>query len=180
MSSLSVPPVATSEIVARAVTDLTIVNSTAETDIFSVTVPANTMGIDKILRATILGELKNDSGVSQTFRLRIKFGGTVLYDYDATAEDDSDRRACLFLLWLANQNASNDQIGGGFMSLGQASPATVGIGAIDTGIERENIIRGIDVAIDTTVDQTFVITGAFAVADVDLEYTRRFAILEVM
>lgn len=57
---------------------LQLVNSVTETDMFSFSVPANTLGTGRRLRLTLVGRYRNESGASRTITGRVKFGGTTM------------------------------------------------------------------------------------------------------
>jgi hypothetical protein len=94
-----------------------ITGTTTETTLASVTIPANAMGANGIVRVTT-GWSHNSSASSKT--LRVKFGGTTFGSGNITTNATTrDQRQ------IANRNATNSQIGtattlGGFASSGSA------------------------------------------------------------
>lgn len=60
-------------------------NTTTETTLKSVTLPANIIGPTLGVSFNLFGFLGNNSGVARTFRLRMKLGATTIFDYTSTA-----------------------------------------------------------------------------------------------
>jgi hypothetical protein len=84
-------------IVARGETQVDVVNTTTETNLFSYTIPANTLrGGDRLLiRAA--GSIRNASAGAVTYRWRLKLGATTLLDSGTVSiATDANRRRWVF------------------------------------------------------------------------------------
>lgn len=57
---------------------VTVSNTTAETSIYSYSLPANTLGTEGILRIVVSGTYLNNSGANRTQTVRFKYGGTTM------------------------------------------------------------------------------------------------------
>jgi hypothetical protein len=56
----------------------TVVNTSAETGVYSFSVPGGTLGTNRVLRVTILGDYFNNTGSGRTFTFRFKYGATTI------------------------------------------------------------------------------------------------------
>lgn len=175
-------PASVPVVLDRTVTDSDVTNTTTETTVFTKTIPANAMSTNRVLHLIFIADYLNNNATSATLTIRIKFGGTTAWadSVDASAINAS-RRPFTLELWLANQNASNDQVGGGLIMLGAAAGATTGIGDFDTDeIESVTPFTTIDLAIDTTANQDLVVTAQWDVTQTTTSFKRRFAVLEII
>ncbi|MCI0558813.1 MAG: hypothetical protein MN733_09975 [Nitrososphaera sp.] len=169
----------------REVTDITILNTTTETTIFSHTVPANTMGQNKFLHLIIIGDLlQNSTATNGT--VRIKFGGTIMWqDASGNFSADADRRGFFLDLWLTNSSATAVQIAGGFIvdqDLGSVpGPPTTGIaGNLDDADMAGTAIISDNGNADTTAAATLEVTWQWGAAGASTEFIRRLAILQLV
>lgn len=164
------------DVIDREITDLTVANTITETDIFTHSVAANSMGTTGMLMLNLVASLlDNATGV---LTVRVKFGGTTIFQDDFVAFANSvDRHPIFMELWLANQGATNDQTGGGQINAGDPGGATTGIGNLSGVIEAGSSVVFADSAIDTTTAQTFAVTVQWSAADANLSFIRRCAVL---
>lgn len=162
----------------REMTDLSVVNSTTETDILTHSVPANAMGTNRALDALILMRGQINPLVDGQYTLRVYFGGTVIFE-DVRLFTSSTNTAAFYIRFLlGNQNATNDQIGAGFYGgLRETSPATGIAGNLANADWEGTPIISANSAIDTTVAQTFRITFQMDEAHATFSFNRKMAIL---
>lgn len=169
-------------VVARDTTDVSVVNTTSVTAVFTGTVPANSMGTSGVVRCTIVGEFFNNSGASRNFSVRIAFGGTT--DYQDTAVNvpaSTSTRGCRIVFEIVNRGATNSQALGGLIVLGAAGAVTTGI-AGDLGTSASQVsqpIVGSNLTVTTTVNRDVVVSVIHAAADANLSFTKRYALLEL-
>lgn len=164
----------------REVTDLTVANTTVETDIFNHSIPGNTIGTEGVVRAVIVGDMLKNNVVGETLTVRVYLGATTLFDdvIGAAIPISASRRPFMMEFWLANQNATNDQHGGGYVLLGTAGGATTGIGNFNTDeIGTNASIVGVASAIDTTVAAVFRVSVQWSVASANNSFIRLFGLL---
>lgn len=123
---------------ARSAVQVPLTGTTVETALATVSVPANAMGANGILRITPLVSNNNSAGTKTT---RVRFGGLAgtIYQSSAATTTLSTRLQCQ----IHNRNATNSQVG--------ASTAITGFG----------VAAGAPVtsALDTTAAQDIVISG---------------------
>lgn len=173
-------------VIDRATADLDIVNTTVETTLYSFAVPANALGTNGLLRFTVFGDYLNNSGAGETMTLRIKFGGTTLYqDVTGSIAAATARRPFRIVGEIGNKGATNVQFLVAHWELGAAGSATTGIGDIGAGgatgeIGQHVVASAGDAAIDTTLAATLDITIAHSVASLSISMRRKYAVLELI
>jgi hypothetical protein len=166
-------------IVGRDVAVANINNSAATTSIYSVKVPANALGTDRILRTRILGEYFHSVGATATMNLRIGLSTTTMYQ-DATAAIavSANSRPMFLNLDLVNQNSQSVQVLGGKMEMG-AGGATTGEGDAATAAPTDVVIRGVG-AVATSSDVTFDVFITHSVASTLVRFTKWYGYSEIV
>lgn len=98
-------------VIDRDVTQAEVVNTAAETTIYSFSVPGGTLGLDRALRLTLLADYLNNSGVVQNFTVRVKFGTTTIGTFSASGDIpvDTNRRIFKLVTDVSAANATNAQ-----------------------------------------------------------------------
>lgn len=157
-------------VVDKDVTVQDVVNTTTETTVYSFTVPGGTLSTNRALRLTLIGDYLNNTGSSQDFQFKLKYGGT-LYGYmllnagNQVPTDGGDFRHSLQCEWiLSAANATN----------AQASVATIALGAIGTatgggGVPFRSYESGrTNGTIDSTADQALIVTFQHGAANANL------------
>jgi hypothetical protein len=163
----------------REATTVDIVSSTTETDIFSFTVPANTLDTSRALRLTCQGDYLNNNATTATLTLRVKFNAVVSYQdaVDASAISATRRPWTLSVVMAAN-NATNAQTFGGVWLLGTAGGATTGLGDMDTDeLESVTPFSGTG-TVDQTAARTFNVTAQLDVNAATFSFRRHWCGLE--
>ena len=166
--------------VARTASLLDVVNSVAETSLFSFSVPANALGTNRMLRLTLFGDYLNNSGATRTVTFKAKYGATTLFN-DATLAlaASASRRPFRFELQLANQGATNAQVLSGLISLGLAGGTTSGLGDLSALPALMNHIFGASVE-DSTAAKTLDVTATHSAANASISIRRQYACLELV
>lgn len=111
------------------------VDDTAENTFVTLTIPANSMGLNGVLQIRTRWSYVN-SATSKT--MRIKFGGTNFQEIVTTTTV-----ALTLITAIQNRNATNSQIG--------AAVGVIGFGSATTGL--------VTAAVNTAADVTLLITG---------------------
>lgn len=152
-------------------TDITVVNTTVETDLYAFTVPANTMGSLGMLHLVAYGTYLNNSGANRILNLRMRFGGNsvVLIDFDSLGAG-SGTRSWKFEGWIANNNLTNAQTG--FARAFITAPN-------DDALFGSDGARRATAAINTTVDQIIKLQAKHSVADANLNIILEQAMLAI-
>lgn len=150
--------------------DSEVVNDTTETSIFSGTVPAGTLGTNNLLILRQIGDFLNNTGVNQTYTLRVKFGGTTIHTFTSVSwVTDINRRSSLATVFLGGQNATNSQRS--MMEHKQGGPGS-DTGTANTGNDHNTSVNK-SIAVDSTVDQTLQVTVQLPAASANLAFRRR-------
>ena len=163
--------------IARAAALLDIVNTLAESTVFSATVPANTLGTDRAVRALLIADYLNNTLANQTLRLKVKLGATTLYD-DITGAlaTNAARRAVRIEAVIAAQNSASVQSLGGSVSVSAAGGTTSGLGDL-AGVTVYTPLTGV-AAENSGNALTFAITITHSAANGALSFRRQYAVLE--
>jgi hypothetical protein len=86
---IDIPAIGTSRVLDRDVTLVEVVNTTTETTVYTFELPANTLGTDRMLRLTLLGDTLHNSGLGPVKTVRVKLGATTVATCMATHTGDS-------------------------------------------------------------------------------------------
>lgn len=166
-------------VLSREMTDIAVVNSTTETDIFNFSVPANAMSTNRMLYLQILLHFLKNDAASITFTVRLYFGGTVIFADDQVFAGSSANTHGLSLnYYIGNQGATNDQSGGGYALRRVLVNPTTGIaGDVSSALIAGGPLVPADGVIDTTAAATLRATLQMSVASATADFTRKMAIL---
>jgi hypothetical protein len=159
----------------RTTSDLDIVSSAAETTLYSVTVSANAMSTDRLVQMLIEGDFLNNTGSNQTFVLKVKFGGTTVFeDTTATLATSGIRRITSIEVLLMAVSASAQEGNLKMFFGGAAADPAVGKGSITdtTAVYLGELETG---TIDTTSNQDLAVTIALSAASANYSLRRRRA-----
>lgn len=102
-------------------------SDTAETTVFTYTVPGGTLSTNKMLRVTLLGDYFNNSGGASTFTVRAKFGGTTFFSANPSLAALATRRQLVVQVTLAAFNSASLQVGTGSLYTDNNGDATNGV-----------------------------------------------------
>ncbi len=151
--------------------EVEVINTAALTTVYNFVVPAGSLGTNRLLRVGMIADyLNNDLFSARGIRMRIRFGGAILYDSAsaATAIGNSPRRrAVLMEVDISNRDDVDRQIGGGFFVVGLDAIPTAGVGAIAdlatadrTGGEFATEATGLDTSVAQTMEISIAHSGA--------------------
>jgi hypothetical protein len=93
----------------RDVTATVVTNTITETSVYSVSVPANTLGTFRRIRLFMRGEFTNSSGGNSTPTLKLKFGGTTIATFAPVLSSSATSRLWTLLANIIAENATNAQ-----------------------------------------------------------------------
>jgi hypothetical protein len=133
--------------------DLDIVSTVAETTLYSVTIPANSMGANGTARLMTYGDIRGNTSGDCTCTFRAKFGGSTLTSFANNYINNAVRGALNIDLIIINQGATNAQV----VVFGISEDAGDAGGAAATAYPTP-----VTAAIDTTVDQALMVTAQWA------------------
>ena len=122
---------------------------------YSYTVPANTLSTNKMLRLTFIGDYLNDSGVTRSVTVRIKYGATTIGSIaQGGLTTTPSRWGLLFTTEMSANNATNAQVARTNWSVTNAGDVTgVASGLLANRVSVHNAI-----AEDSTAAQNLVVT----------------------
>lgn len=149
-------------------TTVAVANTSTETNLLNQNITANAMGINGLLHIVCSGWYLNDSGGSETFTMRFKFGGTTLWEDDSVSfSDNTIRRPVHMEFWLKNMNSASSQKLTGTYMIGNASDSPFGFSdlGVVTTFPHGTINGIINSAINTTSTQALVISIDHSGAD---------------
>ena len=156
-------------------------SSNAENTAFSYTVPANFMGANGAIRVRIYGTLLNNTGNNRTVRLRLKFGGTTLYDdTSGNLGSSGNRRAFWIEFTIMNAGATNSQKLAGFLTISANGAPTVGMGEVTNTNTLNSTVFGIASSADTTTDTDVEVTAQLSNSSANLVWRTEMAIVELL
>lgn len=162
-------------------TDLDVTSTVTETDVLNYSVPANALGANGTLRVHFQGDYLGIAAAASSLRIRVYFGSTTLYDdTSAVITTNASRRPFFLRLLLVNQNATNDQSGGGYVNLGAPGGATTGVGDLQTAPFFHTPIVFADAAVSTTSAQTFRISIMHSQNSPNVSFRRRAARVDLV
>lgn len=137
--------------------ETTITNTTVETQVYSFTIPAGTMGANDVIGFDTWGDMTNSSGATDTITMRVKLGGTTILAL-AFGVNTGTVNPMLLRGVIKNTGVTNAQRGSGIESC--ANGATTQFGTA---------------TIDMTVAQPFVITFQHGTANANNTYVHRLS-----
>lgn len=177
----AVPPAPVSSTVYRKYTTTSLANSSSPADLFNseITIGANVMTATGSARIRASGSYLNNTagGVSETIRL--KLGGTTLWDSGAfNVTQHAQARALHLDIWIQALNATNAQRAGGEVQLSTNGTATTGFGVGATG-GHPIVMQGIASTIDMTSARSLVFEWQHASASASISAQIDWAIIEV-
>lgn len=161
----------TPRVLDRDVITANVVNTVTETVVYSFSVPGGTLGTNRMLRLTYIGDYLNNSGSGAAFDMRVKFGGTTLIDYQATSiASNASRRDLLLGVDISAKNATNAQVVSGRLGgtvATMAGSATI-TSILGTNGSTENKVVINSLALDSTTALTLEITIQHGVANANI------------
>lgn len=109
----------------------TTASSSTEFDMLNYSVPANLLGTNGSIKVRVSGYVLQNQVTATDFTLRIKFGGTTLYQSTIAAMAQSAiNKPWILEFEIGNKNATNSQGMAGKMIMNDASTPTTGEGSI--------------------------------------------------
>lgn len=160
----------------RVTADTDVVNTAVETNFYSFSVPANTLGTNRAIMLIALGDYLQNGGGARDITLRAKWSGQEYFSLAFNGVPaGASRRGWRIITVIMAHGATNDQIGdtvyqdhGAGSALGTANLNTSYANAHDT------------LAVDSTVAQTLVLTAQHSLADAAMSFRLRTARLVVL
>lgn len=156
-----------SGVLDRDVTTADVVNTTVETVVYSFSVPGGTLGTNRALRLTLIGDYLNNSGADSTLTLRATFGGTPIHGATAVViATSASRRAIRYEAMLSANNATNAQVTTVQYVIGNAG--TAGTAPTLTTKAEDSISVNNGLTLDSALAQTLSISFQHSVANANI------------
>jgi len=180
-------PASGANILDRTYPNANFANTTAETTLYTKSIPAGIMGIDKVLRLTMKGVVQhNGPAGTDTLSWRVKFGGTTIINAQDSFGNAINGKVnpWKIVVEIANLGAANQQwvdLAGAMLKCDSGAITTGQGGGQNNGGSSILLATGNGIqAIDTTIAQTLAITGQWSVANVQLSFTTNHCLLELL
>lgn len=156
-------------------------NTVTETNFFSFSVPANTLGATtRGIRVKMRGYYLQNGVANSTIRMRVYLGATTMYDVTSpNFAQDANYHAWMLDCELNNLGATNSQSCTGFFTIGTTAVPTAGIGSMFTVATYSGPFRGSS-AEDTTTALTFKISGTLGNANASILMVAESVTLELI
>lgn len=168
----------------RKVTLQDVVNTVVETTVYTFAVPGGTLLTTKQLRLQLIGDVLNNSGGSDAFVFRLKFGATTIHTWNATITNGAgaNRRSLHAQLLLSAANATGAQISHARAAIGNNSGSTATGALAPANADAGQPVEGVNNAIaeDTTAAKTLSITFQHGTADPAISTRLLAAVLELL
>lgn len=167
-------------ILERSTAAVDVVNTAASTNLYSVSLAANSMSIDRMVRVTVLGDYLNNTGSSQTLSLAVVLNATIMWQdlTTATIPTDVDRRPFVMEFYVANVASASVQILRGTFWLGAAVAGSgAGIGDIDGSLLTS--VFGGSAAENTALARTLSFSAQHGAANANLSIRKTYALTEL-
>jgi hypothetical protein len=160
---------------------VTVSNTSAETAVYTYTVPGGTLGTGGGLHIRLFGTYLNNHNTGDSVVVSVKFGATTLWSSSASLTTRSANPASLYFdVFLGNTGATNSQKLGGSVSFGRSptSAPAAGTGSFST-TNIDALPYGTS-AEDSTAAKTLTITVKFNTAQTTLALSKQAAIVELL
>ena len=152
-----------SPVVDRDVSETSAVNTASETTIYSYTVPGGTLSTNKMLRLTLLGELKNTAG-SCTTTIKVKYGSEEIFSDTEVTTNSAGTKVWTINCLLAATGSTSAQFADTLYSYG---PSTI-THKQDTASQ------------DSTSDKDLAVTVQHTLASSDIYVKQIVAFIELL
>lgn len=137
---------------------LSVASTSVEANLFSQSISAGIMGTNNILHIVLSGWILNDSGGSDSFVFRLKFGGITLWEDETPLFSDHTLRRPLHIeFWIKNMNSASIQRTTGTYIIGNPVDSPVGFSDLNaTTTQAVGVINGANSTIATASAQTLL------------------------
>lgn len=171
-----------------------VASTASESSLSNSLVVANSLGATGGLILTLFGDMLFNRNVADTLTMRIKFGGTIHYDFTANVNQSLSavRRPWKWEVLLANTGAVNTQFLTSEFNLSASNLAgttTTGIGSLGANILNNAgtsgaLLGGIGasngtMSIDTAQDQFLVVTVQWSASSSSNSFRKFYSVLEI-
>lgn len=162
--------------VASDVINFNLDNSATETTAATLTIPANTLGVDGAIMVEVTGEVTNNLAATDDLTLRVKFDGTTLASFVLeTVATSATPRPFWARVMISNRNATNSQGTWGDAWIGAPNVSGVGSAAV-TRLSSGHSSGAVDTTVTKNVAVTVQLSSANPLLSVDLRVVHIYVI----
>jgi len=156
----------------RVVTLVSFSNTAAEQTLYSFAVPGGTLGTNKIIKLSVIGDHLINNGAPDSLRIKAKYGATTIFDGTiASINNGANRGAFTFDLELVAANATNAQRSKGFLQVGDSTQNNAAGTAGSILSTNTYTMYGVHNAIaeDSTASKNLVVTATMGTANAAID-----------
>ena len=147
----------------RKTSQTAVSNTTTETAVYSLSVPGNTLGTNRMLRFTGSGTLDQNNATTDTITWRLKYGaGTIASFTWSPGQLSGSSQQHIVEFWIQAWGATGSQIGAFFLARGSGFSGNAGV---------QGVSAVGSVSVDSTLAQNLQFTVQFNAASANLTYT---------
>ena len=173
-------------VVYRKTTAQDVTNTTTETDLLNgeITLAAGALDSNKIMRATLVGDLLFNRNASDLARIRVKLGGSTVYDSGATGGWQTGLSASRLPwrmdLWVQELGSTSSQMFSGTLAVGTmpATPST-GLGILYSTAGVYEFSSNGPTAVNATVTLALQVTVQWSFASTNNSFRLQSGFVEV-
>jgi hypothetical protein len=167
---------------ARSTNEVDVVNTTTETALYSKTITGGHLASDRAARVTIAGDYLGNTGGQSQFTLRVKLGGTTVFeDISGLVTDNAARRPFHLVATFQNLGSVSSQFLSGLFVLGPPSSATTGLGDLEGNPWRVAPFTSSGASsVNTAVDVVLAVTVQWTAANSSRSFRKKHALLELL
>ena len=152
-------------------------SSAGEQTVYSYDVQGGTLETEGALYLALNGDYLNNTGVNRTFTLKVKYGGSVLYEDGSPSLTSNVNRMVLNLGFYLAAGGASVQNMTGFMEISdRGSTPTTGTGRLSS-VSFRYVFSGTG-AVDSSATKTLAVTITHSAAVDTLSYRRLYALLQ--
>jgi hypothetical protein len=186
--TLNQPPLTSGQIIGAAsyarqidlsATQLNIVSSASEETLYSYTLGGGTLGSQGCVRLLLTCDYLNNTGLSNSFTLRVKYGATTMFAGSTGALSfltSTSRRAIRIICELSGAASQSSQNLAGFFAINIVVPPTTGIGSIADAAAYVSPFAGV-ASESSTVNKAITVTVQHSASNANLSLRRNYALL---
>jgi hypothetical protein len=148
----------------RTTTTNDVANTTVETAIYNVSIPGGTLGTNKTLRLSLIGDYLNNSGASSNLTVIVRYGTTVLFTTGANAiAASANRRSLMVNCEISAKGLTNSQVSKVVETIGSGDAT----GSATQGSTYNTSVHN-SIAEDSTVTKNLQVTVTHGTANVNI------------
>lgn len=162
-------------IFSRAVSDVTVTNTTTLTSVGSHTITGGVLGTTRGIRYRLIGYVNNNTGTDKDVTVQILFGGTLLMYATQTIPTAGASRQVDVTFEVYNDNSASAQVIAGLIHISEG--AVAGTTAMYKNAPWSNYTAA---SVNTASDQAADIKVQFSAASANLTFVAKYSFVEII